>query len=65
MFVGTSFAVTVTDMAVKEAKRRRIPVFNFNLESGRLEPSHSLNVENVVGKAEETLVQLEQTLAER
>eukprot|EP00520_Triparma_pacifica_P015352 CAMPEP_0118653864 /NCGR_PEP_ID=MMETSP0785-20121206/12060_1 /TAXON_ID=91992 /ORGANISM="Bolidomonas pacifica, Strain CCMP 1866" /LENGTH=366 /DNA_ID=CAMNT_0006546439 /DNA_START=114 /DNA_END=1211 /DNA_ORIENTATION=- len=38
VFVGTSFAVTVTDMAIKEARKRKIPVFNFNLESGRLEP---------------------------
>jgi NAD-dependent SIR2 family protein deacetylase len=62
VFVGTSFAVTVTDMAIKEARKRRIPVFNFNLESGRLEPSNTLNVENVIGKSEETLVELSECL---
>lgn len=64
VFVGTSFAVTVTDLAIKEAKRRRVPVFNFNLEAGRLEPTVSLNVENVIGKSEETLVQLAEALEE-
>ena len=58
VFVGTSFAVTVTDLAIREAKKRRVPVFNFNLEAGRLEPTATLNVENVIGKAEETLLQL-------
>ena len=45
-------------MAIKEAKKRFIPVYNFNLESGRLEPTSTLNAENVVGKSEETLVEL-------
>ena len=58
IFVGTSFSVTVTDMAIREARKRKVPVFNFNLESGRLEPTNTLNVENVVGKSEETLAQL-------
>ncbi|GMI33169.1 hypothetical protein TrRE_jg4889 [Triparma retinervis] len=65
VFVGTSFAVTVTDMAIKEARKRNIPVFNFNLESGRLEPSNTLNVENVIGKSEETLVELSECLRDK
>jgi NAD-dependent SIR2 family protein deacetylase len=58
VFVGTSFAVTITDMILEEAKERQVPVFNFNLESGRMEPSKRLNVENIIGKAAETLPQL-------
>ena len=40
---------------MKEARRRKIDVFNFNLEEGRIQPNNQLNVENVIGKAEETL----------
>ena len=58
VFVGTSFAVTVTDMAINEAKKRFIPVYNFNLEAGRINPSATLNAENVIGKSEETLEEL-------
>jgi NAD-dependent SIR2 family protein deacetylase len=58
VFVGTSFAVTITDMILEEAKERQVPVFNFNLEAGRMEPSKRLNVENIIGKAAETLPQL-------
>ena len=35
IFVGTSLAVTLTDLAMKEARRRNVDVFNFNLEAGR------------------------------
>ncbi|GMI42748.1 hypothetical protein TeGR_g11870, partial [Tetraparma gracilis] len=62
VFVGTSFAVTVTDLAIEEAKKRRVPVYNFNLEAGRIEPTATLDVENVVGRSEETLVELEKCL---
>ena len=58
IFVGTSLAVTLTDMAMKEARRRKVDVFNFNLEEGRIQPNNQLNVENVIGKAEETLPRL-------
>ena len=56
IFVGTSFAVTVTDMALKEAKKREdVDIFNFNLEEGRLDSKKGMNIENVIGKSEVTL----------
>ncbi|CAM9470057.1 unnamed protein product [Choristocarpus tenellus] len=57
VFVGTSFAVTLTSLAVKEAKRRKIPVFDFNI-SASLSSSKTLLAKTVVGPAEETLPEL-------
>ena len=55
VFVGTSFAVTVTDMALKEAKRRGgVKVFNFNVSGGELR-CNGADVSNVVGGSEVTL----------
>ena len=60
VFVGTSFAVTVTDVALSYARERYIPVFNFNLDNdnGRLESTSRLNVENIMGDASITLPNL-------
>jgi len=49
VFVGTSFAVQVTHVALQEAKDRGIPVFNLNLESS------TAAVETIVGSADQTL----------
>eukprot|EP00978_Attheya_sp_CCMP212_P029107 scaffold102384_cov54-Attheya_sp.AAC.2 len=51
VFVGTSFAVQVTHVALQEAKDRGIPVFNLNLESS----STAAAVETIVGSADQTL----------
>lgn len=60
VFVGTSFAVTVTDVALSFARERCIPVYNFNVEhgNGRLESTSRLNVENIMGDASVTLPNL-------
>ena len=58
IFVGTSLAVTLTDLAMKEARRRKVEVFNFNLEEGRIQPTQQLNVENIIGRSEATLPRL-------
>ena len=57
VFVGTSFAVQVTHVALQEAKDRHIPVFNLNVESSS---SSSMScstaaVETIVGSADQTL----------
>ena len=57
VFVGTSFAVTITDVALEHARDRSIPVYNFNT-TDILEASARLNVENIVGKADSTLPRL-------
>ena len=57
VFVGTSFNVTITGVALDHAREHGIPVFNFNTEDV-LEPSVRLNVENVVGKSDDTLSRL-------
>ena len=57
VFVGTSFAVNITDVALTHAKTHGLLVFNFNT-TDTLVPSEKLNVENIVGKSDETLVRL-------
>ncbi|CAM9420606.1 unnamed protein product [Ectocarpus sp. 13 AM-2016] len=54
VFVGTSFAVTLTSLAIREAKRRGIPVFDFNV-SVSLKSSPALDAKTVLGRAEATL----------
>lgn len=61
VFVGTSFAVTITDVALKHAKRNGLQVFNFNTQD-TLQPSETLHVENIIGPSHETLVQLVDTI---
>lgn len=67
VFVGTSFAVTVTDVALSHAREHFIPVYNFNLENSncRLESTSRLNVENIMGDASVTLPNLLQVCKEK
>lgn len=57
VFVGTSFNVYITTVALDHARDHSIPVYNFNTQDV-LEPSVRLNVENIVGKSDETLPRL-------
>lgn len=57
VFVGTSFSVTITDVAVRYAMEKSIPVYNFNLHE-RLSSNSRLNVENIMGDSSDTLVEL-------
>jgi NAD-dependent SIR2 family protein deacetylase len=57
VFVGTSHAVTIGSLALKEARRRSMPVFDFNLEV-LLRPSAGLQVATIKGKCEEALPEL-------
>ena len=59
VFVGTSFAVNITDVALTHAKKQGLMVFNFN-NKDTLVPSEMLNVENIMGPSEDTLVTLVQ-----
>lgn len=63
VFVGTSFAVTVTDKALAHARKAQVPVYNFNLDKAncRLESTSLLNVENIMGDASSTLPLLLET----
>ena len=54
VFVGTSYSVSITEVALNHAREHSIPVYNFNLED-RLESSIRLNVENITGYSDETL----------
>lgn len=60
VFVGTSFSVGITTKATREACRRSIPVFNFNLNvdekfNERTKPMVKQKVFNVLGPCEDTL----------
>jgi hypothetical protein len=57
VFVGTSFSVTITDVAVRYAMEKSIPRYNFNLHE-RLSSYARLNAENIMGDSSETLVEL-------
>ncbi len=58
VFVGTSFQVNITNLALNEGPRKRgVPVFNFNLHHS-LAKKASYEVHNIIGKAEETLQEL-------
>ncbi|KAI2489150.1 Sir2 family [Fragilaria crotonensis] len=63
VFVGTSFNVTITGVALDHAREHGLPVFNFNT-ADVLEPSVRLNVENIVGKSDETLPRLVEDVQE-
>jgi NAD-dependent deacetylase len=54
VFAGTSFTVTVTQIALDEARSRKVPVFDFNVAAS-LHSSPALNVQTIEGRAEETL----------
>lgn len=58
VFVGTSFAVRLTQVALQQARDNELPVYNFNLQHDRLKSTARLNVSNIVGPATETLPKL-------
>jgi len=64
VFVGTSFAVAITDVALEHARNHQIPVYNFNIDSkvghtgGSLECNSRLDVENIIGDVSDTLPRL-------
>jgi NAD-dependent deacetylase len=57
VFVGTSFAVRLTEVALEHARDFNLPVYNFNTQDF-LQNSLRLNAINVTGACEETLPQL-------
>ena len=58
MFVGTSFSgVRITQVALEHARHEHLKVYNFNT-THVLAPTSMLNVQNVVGPAQETLQRL-------
>ena len=61
VFIGTSFKVTITDVALAHARDHGVPVYNFNVDGkgdGSLESSARLDANNVIGDVGETLPQL-------
>jgi NAD-dependent SIR2 family protein deacetylase len=59
IFVGTSFSVTLTSLALQVARSKSIPMFNFNLEKDEEKAaSKTLKWSNVCGKAEVLLPRL-------
>ena len=59
MFVGTSFSVTLTSLALQVARSKRIPMFNFNIEKDvDKAATKTLTWKNITGKAEELLPRL-------
>ena len=55
IFIGTSFAVNITDVALEHARKHGIKVWNFNIEGGDLLKEGRLDCENVLGDVVETL----------
>jgi NAD-dependent SIR2 family protein deacetylase len=61
VFVGTSFSVTLPQVALDHAREVGLPVFNFNV-SDMLGATARLNVENITGPSQETLPKLYQAI---
>ena len=61
VFCGTSCSVHLTAVALQVARTRRLPVYNFNLHD-TLTSTMWLNVNNIMGPAQETLVELRNAL---
>lgn len=57
VFVGTSFAVRLPEIALEHARAEKIPVYNFNTQD-MLEATVRLNATNVKGPSEELLPRL-------
>lgn len=57
VFVGTSFAVQLTQTALQYARDKHIPVYNFNIDD-LLVASNRLDATNIVGPAAVNLPQL-------
>jgi NAD-dependent SIR2 family protein deacetylase len=58
VFVGTSFAVSLTKHALEHARRESKVVYNFNIDSEGLETSSWMNAANVTGDVQRTLPEL-------
>lgn len=63
-FVGTSFSVHITSLAMQQARAREVPVFNFNL-AGSLKGGRRFSVYNILGRAEDTLGQVVQLVTQK
>jgi NAD-dependent SIR2 family protein deacetylase len=57
VFVGTSFAVRLPEIALEHARAKHIPVYNFNTQD-MLEATSRLDATNVKGPSEELLPRL-------
>jgi NAD-dependent deacetylase len=65
VFLGTSFAVRLTSVALDHARAYSLPVYNFNLADASLPSTIRLSVSNVVGPAIETLPALVEACREQ
>jgi NAD-dependent deacetylase len=65
VFLGTSFAVRLTSVALDHAREYSLPVYNFNLADALLPPTARLSVSNIVGPASETLPALVEACREQ
>jgi NAD-dependent deacetylase len=65
VFLGTSFAVRLTSVALDHAREYSLPVYNFNLADALLPPTARLSVSNIVGPANETLPALVEACREQ
>lgn len=63
VFVGTSFAVRLPEIALEHARAKKIPVYNFNTQD-MLEATARLDATNIKGPSEELLPQLLQEIKE-
>jgi thiamine pyrophosphate-dependent acetolactate synthase large subunit-like protein len=55
VFVGTSFAVTLTEYALEHARKENKVVYNFNIDGAALETSTWMNAESIIGDVQSTL----------
>jgi len=58
VFVGTSFAVTLTRHALDHARAEEKIVYSFNLNDDGLDSKYRMHVDNVVGDVQRTLPEL-------
>ncbi|KAL7477686.1 hypothetical protein ACHAW6_003481 [Cyclotella cf. meneghiniana] len=55
VFVGTSFAVSLTEYALERARVENKLVYNFNIDGAALETSTWMNAESIIGDVQTTL----------
>lgn len=66
LFVGTSFAVTLTSLAVEEARLRKLPMFNMNIDDDPERTGRpTLRWHDIVGQAEVSLPLLQEAVNRR
>lgn len=58
VFIGTSFAVTLTQQALDHARKEKKIIYNFNIDGDVLDNSSWMSIENVVGDVQRTLPEL-------